>query len=408
MYSHQDRQQKQQVEGTILPLIRWYDQKHRQLPWRETRDAYAIWLSEIILQQTRIEAGTAYYLRFLQEAPTVEALASMAEDRLLKLWEGLGYYSRARNLQKAAKEIAAAYGGQLPREPGELQKLPGIGAYTAGAISSIAYGMPVPAVDGNVLRVYARVLGDEQDISRPETKRRLEELLSACWADHFGKKETGPSKETGGAKARMPQPAGDTPGNLNQAIMDLGATVCVPNGEPQCAQCPLQGCCEAHLQHRTGQLPVKSRAKERRIEERTVLVLRYRPQTEAPAAGKEASAAAESPKTLYYVQKRPKTGLLADLWELPNEVHHLSEEEAKQAILRCLPCCRRMELQALPKAKHVFSHIEWHMIGYLADVEPGCDHPCYDLDRCKWVTAEEIARDYSLPSAFQAYKPYLR
>ena len=263
-------------------VVDWFRENKRDLPWRRTRDPYHIWVSEIMLQQTRVEAVKPYYDRFLQELPTVCALADAEEDRLLKLWEGLGYYNRVRNMQKAAQQIVAVYGGEFPRTYAEIRALTGIGNYTAGAVSSFAYGLAEPAVDGNVLRVIARITGDDGDIMKQGTRKRIEDKL------------------------RKVIPA-DAAGDFNQGLIELGAIVCVPGGEPKCKECPVKDVCEARKQGRIQELPVKAKAKERRIEKRTILVFR------------------DNDKIA--IEKRPDKGLLAGLYELPGLEGYLSLRE---------------------------------------------------------------------------------
>ena len=236
------------LEQLPLPLLEWYRDNARTLPWRSDPTPYHVWISEIMLQQTRVAAVLDYYRRFLEELPTVQALAAVEEDRLLKLWQGLGYYNRARNLQKAARTIVEDFGGRFPDTYEAILSLPGIGEYTAGAIASIAFGRPVPAVDGNVLRVVARITGDRGDIARPETKSRMRAALLSI----------------------LPQ---SMPGDFNQALMELGATVCLPNGAPLCRRCPAHAFCAARIGERTGELPVKGGKAARRVEERTVFLL---------------------------------------------------------------------------------------------------------------------------------------
>ena len=256
----------------IEPLLTWYLKNARSLPWREEPTPYRVWVSEIMLQQTRVEAVKPYFQRFITKLPDVAALADCPEDTLLKLWEGLGYYNRVRNMQKAARTVVEEYGGILPADYRALLSLTGIGSYTAGAIASIAYGIPVPAVDGNVLRVLTRLSGDASDIMKQTVKTALEEELLDF----------------------MPK---DRAGAFNQALMELGATVCVPNGAPLCGECPWGGVCKACADGSWAYLPVKTRARERRIEERTVFVIRTGDRV--------------------VLNRRPKKGLLAGLYEFP-------------------------------------------------------------------------------------------
>lgn len=345
------------------PLLAWYDANARQLPWRESPEAYRVWISEIMLQQTRVEAVKPYYERFLAACPNPPALAAIEDDRLMKLWEGLGYYSRARNLKKAAAVICENFGGELPKSYEELLKLPGIGSYTAGAIASIAYGIAVPAVDGNVLRVLSRLLLNNADILKPETKRETEALL----------------------KAVMPK---DRAGTYNQALMELGAVVCIPNGAPRCSVCPLASLCLACQRQVQSELPVKTAKKARKKEKRTVLLLR-------DAKG-------------LLLHKRAEGGLLSGLYELPNFSGHLSEEELLAEIGLDREAAK---ITPLPAAKHIFSHLEWQLAGYLVQVED-MQQPLLFLGAEKKqyfrVSKEELESRYGLPSAFLAYRAWMQ
>ena len=301
-------------------LLQWYPGHHRDLPWRRTRDPYAVWISEIMLQQTRVAAVVPYYERFLEALPDVGALAAVSDDRLMRLWQGLGYYSRAKNLKKAAQAVCETYGGRIPDRYETLLTLPGIGGYTAGAIASIAFSERVPAVDGNVLRVMMRLQNDPSDVADPKVKTRVFDAL----------------------KADMPEDAG----TFNQAMMELGATVCVPNGQPRCGECPLASVCKARAAGTAGILPNKRAKKPRAIEEKTVFALYDH----------------GAPLLL----KRPDEGLLAGLYELPNVPGTLSDEQA----------AAWLSAQGLHpvggllrySAKHVFTHVEWHMRVYAASV----------------------------------------
>ena len=342
----------------VEALLAWYAQSKRDLPWRRTRDPYCIWISEIMLQQTRVEAVKPYYARFLSVCPTVKALAELPEEQLLKLWEGLGYYSRARNLQKAARAVLAEHEGSMPADYRALLKLPGIGEYTAGAIASIAFGIPAPAVDGNVLRVLARVQGSCEDVMRADVKVRWREALSRI----------------------IPQDAG----SFTQSLIELGATVCVPNGEPKCHACPLLPVCEAAKQGIADALPVRGKKKPRRIEERTVLILR------------------DGDRTV--LRKRPPKGLLAGLFELPHVQGHLPEEEIP-SLVRSLGF-EPLRVERLEDAKHIFSHIEWHMIAYSVRIAPEFDG-WHKESGMQIVPNEELQKSYAIPSAFAAYKKHL-
>lgn len=337
------------LSAVVRPLLRWYAAHARVLPWRNEPTPYRVWVSEIMLQQTRVEAVIPFFERFLAALPNLPALAAAEETQLMKLWEGLGYYSRVRNLQKAAKVVLSEYGGVLPKEPETLQKLPGIGSYTAGAIASIAYGAAAPAVDGNVLRVISRVTGSRAEITEPPVKRAMEQDLKRVY------------------------PEGQA-GDFTQALMELGALVCLPNGAPHCAKCPLNEICQANLQGIQSELPVKKAKKERRVEQRTVFLL---------LCGGRAA-----------LQKRPAEGLLAGLWELPCADGALSEAEAARWL-----AARGVEplgLERLPKAKHIFTHIEWQMTGYLARV--AAPRGSYS-----WAEKEALHGVYTLPSAFKAF-----
>ena len=330
------------LEELPIPLLEWFRDNARSLPWRDEPTPYHVWVSEIMLQQTRVAAVLDYYRRFLEELPTVAHLAAVEEDRLMKLWQGLGYYNRARNLQKAARQIMEDHDGAFPDTYEQIRSLTGVGDYTAGAIASIAFGIPVPAVDGNVLRVVARVTGDEGDILKGDTKARMGEALRAV----------------------MPVEA---PGDFNQALMELGAMVCLPNGAPLCDRCPARDFCVARRTERIGELPVKTPKKPRRVEERTVFLIFY---------GEKVA-----------LRRRPKRGLLAGLWEYPNEQS---------------PASCPVEAATLadgPAGRHIFTHIEWHMGSILVEAA-GERLP----EGWVWVGREELARDYALPNAFRAFR----
>ena len=305
------------------PLLAWYRANARPLPWRETQDPYRIWVSEIMLQQTRAAAVIGYYRRFLETFPSVEALADAPEERLMKLWEGLGYYSRARNLQKAARTVVRQFGGRFPAEYGALLSLPGVGEYTAAAVASAAFALPEPAVDGNVLRVVTRLADWGADIADVKTKRAVREAL----------------------RPAVPDRAEDIR-IFNQALMELGAVVCWPNGPPKCPLCPLADMCLARRAGTAELLPVKSAKKPRRTEERTVFLFLQN--------GKTA------------LRRRPDSGLLAGLWEFPSADGALSAAGAAAQAARwgLTPAEWRRSLTA----KHIFTHVEWHMTGYVLEV----------------------------------------
>ena len=341
-----DRQRR--LEAIAEPLLAWYDKNKRDLPWRGTRDPYKVWVSEIMLQQTRVAAVLPYYRRWMEELPTTADLAAVEEERLMKLWQGLGYYSRARNLQKAAQTIMTDHGGRFPDTYEALVKLPGVGDYTAGAVASIAFGRPVPAVDGNVLRVAARVADIRENIMDTKVRKSFRAWMEAA----------------------MPQ---DRPGEYNQALMDLGATVCLPNGRPDCGQCPLSGLCEAHRLGIEEELPLRAKKAPRRVEEMTVYLL--------VRSGEIA------------LRKRPKSGLLAGLWEFPHVPGALSEAEAGKAVEDW--GLTAMDWQKKIMAKHIFTHVEWHMTGYLLTVRGECPG-------LAWADRERL-EEMAVPSAFARY-----
>ena len=340
------------------PLLTWYDENRRILPWREKPEPYRVWVSEIMLQQTRVEAVKPYFARFMEHLPDVESLAAVEEDELLKLWEGLGYYSRARNLKAAAQQIVEHHGGKMPSEYHDLIKLKGIGSYTAGAISSIAFGHPVPAVDGNVLRVIMRLLADDSDISEASVRKRVEEDL----------------------KPVMPK---DRPGDFNQALMELGATVCLPNGAPKCAECPWKTFCRAGIEESWQQYPKKAVKKPRTVEYRTILVIRD---------GHRA-----------VIRRRPNKGLLAGMYEFPSLLGKASLDEVKDWLSAQGVCAVRIE--KLPESKHIFTHKEWHMTGYMVLVD-GLE-PMHKDPSLMFVETQETEEKYPIPSAFSAYTGYL-
>lgn len=337
------------------PLLNWYDTKARALPWRELPTPYRVWVSEIMLQQTRVEAVKPYFERFISALPDIEALAGADVDLLLKLWEGLGYYSRVRNLQKAARVVMNQYGGQLPASFEALRSLPGIGPYTAGAVASIAYGIPVAAVDGNVLRVTARVLASREDIKKAEVKKAVEQMLTAI----------------------LPV----RPGDFNQAMMELGALVCLPGGAAHCEVCPVNGICQAFQQGVVRELPVKTVKKPRKIEDRTVFI----PLCQAKTA----------------LHKRAETGLLAGMWELPNVQGRLDEPQVTALLAQW--DVKVLHMEELPPAKHIFSHIEWHMNGYMVTVDR-----CAAGDSWMWADKQSLREQIALPSAFKAYVKELK
>lgn len=365
----------------VKPLLHWFAGHARKLPWREDVTPYRVWISEIMLQQTRVEAVKPYFDRFTRELPDIKSLAECPEDALMKLWEGLGYYNRVRNMQKAAVQIMESYGGELPADYGELLKLKGIGHYTAGAIASIAYGIPVPAVDGNVLRVIARVTADDTDIAKQSFRTRMEEKLAEVMRPGANGEVFGDIRDSDGKSVGGKNPAGA----FNQALMELGATVCLPNGVPLCGECPWSELCLAKKEDRIGELPVKSREKARRIEKRTVFIIR------------DGDRVA--------IRKRPPKGLLAGLYELPNVEGELDQEEALELVRRMH--FTPIRIQRLVDAKHIFSHVEWHMKAYAIRVEEVELSGETAEKNIIFVDAGEAAERYAIPAAFAVYAKYL-
>lgn len=344
------RTEEQVLIAMFEALIPWYEAHKRELPWRQDREPYHVWLSEIMLQQTRVEAVKEYYRRFVTALPTIPDLAEAPEEQILKLWEGLGYYNRVRNLQKAAQTICAEYTGVFPSEYAQIRSLSGIGDYTAGAIASICFDAPTPAVDGNVLRVYSRLLADDANIDLQTTKKRITRKLQ----------ETYPQKN---------------PGIATQALMELGATVCVPNGAPRCDVCPVAEICQARKQDTWRNLPVRSEKKKRKIVDKTVFILL----TEDTVA----------------LHKRSASGLLAGMWEFPNVDVKLDKQEAVTQVTGWQ--AEPVDLLMQTSYTHIFSHVEWHMTAYYIR--------CRRTNKkWKWVTKESLDETYALPSAFRPFR----
>lgn len=341
---------EQQNDLIWLPqvLLPWYEENKRELPWREDRDAYHIWISEIMLQQTRVETVKGYYNRFLEALPTVESLANASQELLYKLWEGLGYYSRVRNLKKAAQKVCNDFNGQFPENQKDILSLPGIGPYTAGAIASIAFDQPVPAVDGNVLRVYARLMDDATPIDSPHFKKHVENQLRRIYPSNAGE--------------------------FTQALMELGATICGPNRKPDCIHCPCSLNCRSLRNGTAEQLPVKSAKKMRKFEEKTVLIL--------------------SCNGEFALEKREDSGLLAGLWQFPNVPGILEVVDVIGIVekmgLHVRDVKRRVE------RKHIFTHIEWKMVGIYIEV-------LQKNQNFKWLSPEEICENTALPTAFRQF-----
>lgn len=348
------------IKDIPKPLLKWYDNNRRVLPWREDATPYRVWVSEIMLQQTRVEAVKPYFERFMTALPDIQSLARAEEELLLKLWEGLGYYNRVRNLQKAAIQIMENYGGVMPSDYEELLNLKGIGSYTAGAIASIAYGKRVPAVDGNVLRVISRITMNDEDIALPAVKKKREEELLDI----------------------MPE----RPGDFNQAMMEIGAMVCIPNGAPKCSECPLKDICKANATGTQLMYPKKGKKKPRSIEEKTVLVIR------------DANTAA--------LHKRPDKGLLAGMYEFPTMEGHKTAEEVVDWLSQ--KGLKTLRILPLKDSTHIFTHKEWHMKAYMIRVDELAEKKG-TLSEENWLFAEasQAEEKYPLPSAFAAYTQYL-
>ena len=400
--------------GISHALLNWYDYNARILPWRSDPTPYHVWVSEIMLQQTRVEAVKKYYDRWMKRLPEIKDLAEIADDELMKLWEGLGYYNRVRNMKLAAMTIMAEYGGQIPADYDKILSLKGIGEYTAGAISSIAFGLPKAAVDGNVLRVFSRILAEDGQINKTKVKKTLEREVMRI----------------------MPL---DRPGDFNQALMDLGATVCLPNGQPVCQSCPWENICQAHKLEKECDFPVKEKKKARKVEEKAVFIIEYGDQI--------------------FLHKRPEKGLLADLWEFPNvegaftlekvrdfmerkktedlterkKTEDLAEREKTGDLIEREKVRERMEsqeeretnakkenmpaaeykesdiyeLSSLGEGKHIFSHVEWHMTGYRLRLKHLTDSMRkLFLEKNQWVlvSKREMEENYAIPSAFEIFK----
>ena len=347
-------EQVRQLKKLAAPLLKWYDANGRVLPWRQEVSAYRTWVSEIMLQQTRVAAVLPYFARFMEAFPTVEALAGADTEQLMKLWEGLGYYSRARNLRRSAQIVEERYGGQLPATYEELTALPGIGDYTAGAILSIAFGRRVPAVDGNVLRLAARITGSRLDVLDGKNRKLFRRWMAEA----------------------MPAAR---PGAYNQALMDLGATVCLPGGEPLCHGCPARSFCAARREGCQSELPVRAAKKEKRVERLTVFILLR--------------------QGCVALRRRPEEGLLAGLWEYPHVPGILDESAAARQVAQWGLTPHRWTKKLA--AKHEFTHIRWEMTGYILDVQgPG---------PAEWLWADDgERRKRAVPSAFERFTGEIR
>lgn len=333
----------------VEPLLHWYRENARELPWRRDVTPYHVWVSEIMLQQTRVEAVVDYYYRFMEALPTIQDLAVIDEEKLLKLWEGLGYYSRVRNLQKTAQLLCRDNDGKLPETYDELITLPGIGPYTAGAISSIAYQKKVAAVDGNVLRVVSRLSLDSSCID--------EERVKKMWKEEIEKV--------------MPTESG----MFNQAMMEIGATICIPNGKPLCHACPLSHLCKAYRQNKVLEYPVRKQKRKREGIPMTVFLMLYHDRVA--------------------ILKREREGLLANFYEFPNVDGTLSQEEAEKYLKE--HNIKWIGIQEGPSAKHIFTHKEWHMTSYIVWLQE-------TMESYLFSTGKELNEVYPIPSAFEKYR----
>lgn len=336
-------------------LLHWYDNNARDLPWRKTKDPYKIWVSEIMLQQTKVEAVKGYYMRFLEKLPTVEHLANVSEDELYKLWQGLGYYRRAKHMQQAAQMIIRDFNNNFPNTKEKLLRLKGVGDYSASAIASIAFHEQAAVVDGNVLRVYARLFELYGDITKTTTKQNIASI----------------------AKNLLPS---NRVGDFNQAVMELGATVCLPNGAPLCNKCPLQSLCLAYKKNLQQNLPVRAEKKQRSIEQKTVYVIIN--------------------NNKYLLHKRDSSGLLANLWEFMNTGGFLSEEQSKEFLNNL--GLQVVSIEKTKNTKHIFTHKEWHMQGYVVVVS---NLPT--LTNSVFVSKKELEQSYPIPNAFAYFKTLL-
>jgi len=339
-------------------LLGWYHENKRDLPWREDQNPYKIWVSEIMLQQTKVDTVIPYFQRFIEKFPTPEVLAEAEEQDVLKAWEGLGYYSRARNLQTAVREVVSSYGGSVPDNEKDLGDLKGIGPYTKGAILSIAFNQPVPAIDGNVMRVFSRLLLIEEDISLQRTKNLVDEKVREMI-----------SKED--------------PASFNQAVMELGALVCTPRS-PGCLLCPVQAHCEAFAHGREEELPVKAKAKKQREESFVVLLIR-------------------NEKNEYLIEKRPEKGLLANLWQFPMIPYsEVNLEQVKDWIYKNYGIHIQLK-EELGKINHVFTHLIWQLDIYEAVTK----ETEIKKDSVYFVEKEEL-EEYPFPVSHQKMMKHIQ
>lgn len=338
------------MEKWVYNVLNWYQKNKRDLPWRKDKNPYHIWISEIMLQQTRIEAVIGYYDKLMKELPTIESLAKVKDEKLLKLWEGLGYYHRAKNLKKTAQIIVEKYQGKFPMTYEEWIKLPGIGSYTASAISSICFQEKKATVDGNVLRVYMRYYNQYDNISIEKTKKKVKEHLESI----------------------MPEETGD----FNEGLMELGEVICVPKGIPLCNQCPIQHSCLAKQYHTYLSLPTKKKNKDKKKLHYTVLLLKYQ--------GKVA------------ISKRIHQNLLNDLWEFPNIEGKYSLSDIQLDLEN-----NHIKYKSIQKSisyTHIFTHQKWKMEAYQIELKKE-----YQKENIVFEEIKTIQEKYALPTAFQPF-----
>ena len=337
-----------EVHLLVDHLLNWYDENKRPLPWREQNNPYYTWVSEVMLQQTQVKTVIPYFERFITALPTIQALAEVSDDRLHKLWEGLGYYRRASHLKKAAQEVMTYHDGLLPETYEALQKLSGIGRYTAGAIASIAFGERRPAIDGNLMRIFARLLCLSYPTNTTKSYGQYEQIITPYVPSH-------------------------RPGDFNQAMMDLGATICLAKGAPLCLHCPIRQHCQSFKDNLIHLYPKKESKPAKKEEKRIIFIL-----------------ARQDGKLL--IKRRPSKGLLAGLWEFINllDTGQLPETFLEEENYHPL------EVQSLGKAKHIFTHIIWHMRAYYVIIN-GDDY------EGTWASLEEIETSYPFPSAYKTY-----
>ncbi|WP_064093943.1 A/G-specific adenine glycosylase [Rossellomorea aquimaris] len=335
-------------------LISWFSREQRDLPWRKDQNPYKVWVSEIMLQQTRVDTVIPYFNRFLEKFPSIEALAHADEEEVLKAWEGLGYYSRVRNLQTAVKEVNEKYEGIVPNTPKEISALKGVGPYTAGAILSIAYGKPEPAVDGNVMRVFSRILSIWIDIAKPSSRKVFEEAVRALISE-------------------------ENPSYFNQALMELGALICTPTS-PSCLLCPVREHCQGFQEGVQSDLPVKTKKKSARKLNMAAAVL-------------------FTEDNRVVIHKRPSKGLLANLWEFPNFEVGNSSSGRKQLLQNIVDEYKvdcSLKTGVITKIQHVFSHIIWDIEVYVGSI----NSTSLGANGLVAVTEEELEK-YAFPVSHQ-------